>query len=258
MEPVNPSHTLGYVHDLEHDISVPVTQIALEVSPNGQVNEPFTVYRTEGPGSDPVRGLPPFRSAWIGARGDTEAYSGRSRNLEDDGRAALRRGAASAEWEGDKPTPRRSLPGKTVTQMFYAKQGVITPEMRFVALRENCDVELVRSEVAAGRAIIPNSINHPESEPMIIGKAFLVKINANIGNSAVTSSIAEEVDKLQWAAQWGADTVMDLSTGDDIHTTREWIIRNSPVPIGTVPIYRLSKKSMVKPMRSPGRSTATL
>ena len=120
--------------------------------------------------------------------------------------------------------------------------GVITPEMRFVALRENCDVELVRSEVAAGRAIIPNNINHPESEPMIIGKAFLVKINANIGNSAVTSSIAEEVDKLQWATQWGADTVMDLSTGDDIHTTREWIIRNSPVPIGTVPIYQALEK----------------
>ena len=119
---------------------------------------------------------------------------------------------------------------------------VITPEMRFVALRENCDVELVRSEVAAGRAIIPNNINHPESEPMIIGKAFLVKINANIGNSAVTSSIAEEVDKLQWATQWGADTVMDLSTGDDIHTTREWLIRNSPVPIGTVPIYQALEK----------------
>jgi phosphomethylpyrimidine synthase len=126
--------------------------------------------------------------------------------------------------------------------MHYARQGVITPEMRFVAVRENCDVELVRSEVAAGRAIIPNNINHPESEPMIIGKAFLVKINANIGNSAVTSSIAEEVDKLQWAAQWGADTVMDLSTGDDIHTTREWIIRNSPVPIGTVPIYQALEK----------------
>ena len=242
MEPVSPSHTLGYLHDVEHGIRVPVTQIALEVSPNGQVNEPFTVYRTEGPGSDPVRGLPPFRAKWIEARGDTEAYSGRERNLHDDGRAALRRGAASAEWEGDKPTPRRSLAGKTVTQMFYARQGTITPEMRFVALRENCDVELVRSEVAAGRAIIPNSINHPESEPMIIGKAFLVKINANIGNSAVTSSIAEEVDKLQWAAQWGADTVMDLSTGDDIHTTREWIIRNSPVPIGTVPIYQALEK----------------
>jgi phosphomethylpyrimidine synthase len=154
----------------------------------------------------------------------------------------LRRGAASAEWAGEKPVTRRSLAGRTITQMHYARNGVVTPEMRFVALRENCDVELVRSEVAAGRAIIPNSVNHPESEPMIIGKAFLVKINANIGNSAVTSSIAEEVDKLQWAAKWGADTVMDLSTGDDIHTTREWIIRNSPVPIGTVPIYQALEK----------------
>ena len=242
MKPVSSSHTLEYVQDVEHGIRVPVTQITLETSPNGQVNEPFTVYRTAGPGSDPVRGLPPFRSAWIEARGDTEAYSGRERNLQDDGRAALRRGAASVEWEGATPITRRSLPGKTVTQMYYAKRGVITAEMRFVALRESCDVELVRSEVAAGRAIIPNSINHPESEPMIIGRAFLVKINANIGNSAVTSSIAEEVDKLQWATQWGADTVMDLSTGADIHTTREWIIRNSPVPIGTVPIYQALEK----------------
>jgi phosphomethylpyrimidine synthase len=126
--------------------------------------------------------------------------------------------------------------------MHYARQGIITPEMRFVALREQCDVELVRAELAAGRAIIPNNINHPESEPMIIGKAFLVKINANIGNSAVTSSIAEEVQKLRWAAKWGADTLMDLSTGNDIHTTREWIIRNSPIPIGTVPIYQALEK----------------
>jgi phosphomethylpyrimidine synthase len=242
MKPGSSSDTLRYVQDVEHGIRVPVTQIALEPSPNGQVNEPFTVYRTEGPGSDPMSGLPPLRSAWIEARGDTEAYSGRERDLHDDGRAAFRRGAASAEWEGDKPMALRSLPGKTVTQMYYAKKGLITQEMRFVALREDCDVELVRSEVAAGRAIIPNSINHPESEPMIIGKAFLVKINANIGNSAVTSSIAEEVDKLQWATQWGADTVMDLSTGPDIHTTREWIIRNSPVPIGTVPIYQALEK----------------
>ena len=126
--------------------------------------------------------------------------------------------------------------------MHYARRGITTEEMRFVALRENCDVELVRSEVAAGRAIIPNNINHPESEPMVIGRAFLVKINANIGNSAVTSSIAEEVDKLQWATRWGADTVMDLSTGDDIHTTREWLLRNAPVPIGTVPIYQALEK----------------
>ena len=236
------SHSLAYARDTEHGIRVPVTQIALDDSPNGVKNPPFTVYRTAGPGSDPVIGLEPFRSGWIISRADTEPYGGRERNLLDDGKSAVRRGAASAEWKGGQPVPRRALEGRTVTQMHYARQGIITSEMRFVAVRENCDVELVRSEVAAGRAIIPNNINHPESEPMIIGKAFLVKINANIGNSAVTSSIAEEVDKLQWAAQWGADTVMDLSTGDDIHTTREWIIRNAPVPIGTVPIYQALEK----------------
>ncbi|MFF1880834.1 phosphomethylpyrimidine synthase ThiC [Pseudarthrobacter sp. NPDC058196] len=236
------SHSLAWIDDASSGIRVPVTEIALEPSPNGTPNPPFRTYRTAGPGSDPVRGLQPFRAEWIVARGDTEAYTGRERNLLDDGRSAVRRGAASAEWKGARPVPRRAVDGRTVTQMHYARQGIITQEMRFVALRENCDVELVRSEVAAGRAIIPNNINHPESEPMIIGKAFLVKINANIGNSAVTSSIAEEVDKLQWATQWGADTVMDLSTGDDIHTTREWIIRNSPVPIGTVPIYQALEK----------------
>jgi phosphomethylpyrimidine synthase len=236
------SHSLAFVEDAAAGIRVPVTEIELADSPNGQPNGPFRVYRTAGPGSDPVRGLTPFRADWIAARADTETYGGRGRNLLDDGRSAVRRGAASAEWKGARPVPRRAVDGRTVTQMHYARQGVVTPEMRFVALRENCDVELVRSEIAAGRAIIPNNINHPESEPMIIGKAFLVKINANIGNSAVTSSIAEEVDKLQWATQWGADTVMDLSTGDDIHTTREWIIRNSPVPIGTVPIYQALEK----------------
>ncbi|HAG61168.1 MAG TPA: phosphomethylpyrimidine synthase ThiC, partial [Arthrobacter bacterium] len=236
------SHSLAFISDEATGIRVPVTEIALEPSPNGEANGPFRTYRTAGPGSDPVVGLNPFRSEWIAARGDTEPYSGRERNLLDDGKSAVRRGAASAEWKGAQPVPRRAVDGRTVTQMHYARQGVITPEMQFVALRENCDVELVRSEVAAGHAIIPNNINHPESEPMIIGKAFLVKINANIGNSAVTSSIAEEVDKLQWATQWGADTVMDLSTGDDIHTTREWLIRNSPVPIGTVPIYQALEK----------------
>ena len=236
------SHTLAFLRDSEHEISVPVTKIALGVSPNGRENDAFVAYRTEGPGSDPVHGLNPFRAAWIEAREDTEVYAGRERNLQDDGRSAERRGAASAEWKGARPVTRRAAAGRVVTQMHYARNGVVTPEMRFVALREGCDVELVRSEVAAGRAIIPNNINHPESEPMIIGKAFLVKINANIGNSAVTSSIQEEVDKLQWAAKWGADTVMDLSTGDDIHTTREWILRNSPVPIGTVPIYQALEK----------------
>ncbi|MHA7293431.1 phosphomethylpyrimidine synthase ThiC [Arthrobacter sp. HLT1-21] len=241
MSAVN-SQSLSYVHDSGHSIAVPVTEIALENSPGNRPNEPLRVYRTAGPGSDPVVGLPPLRQPWITGRNDVEQYQGRERNLFDDGKSAIRRGRSSREWKGVQPIPLRSRDGRIVTQMHYARRGVITEEMRFVALRENCDVELVRAEVAAGRAIIPNNINHPESEPMIIGKAFLVKINANIGNSAVTSSIAEEVSKMQWATQWGADTVMDLSTGDDIHTTREWLIRNSPVPIGTVPIYQALEK----------------
>lgn len=249
------SRTLAYQYERDHEhdggystpqddtgLRVPVTEITLAPSPDGAPNEPVRVYRTQGPGSDPVRGLAPAREPWVVARGDTEEYDGRDRALADDGRGALRRGAASQEWQGERRRPRRALPGRTVTQMHYARQGVITPEMRFVAVREGCDVELVRSEVAAGRAIIPNNVNHPESEPMIIGRAFLVKVNANIGNSAVHSSIAEEVEKLEWATKWGADTVMDLSTGDDIHTTREWLMRNSPVPIGTVPIYQALEK----------------
>ena len=236
------SRALTYVHDTEHDLRVPVTEIALEDSPGGAPNAPVRVYRTAGPGSDPVVGLPPLRAAWIRGREDVEEYEGRERNLLDDGRSAIRRGEASQEWKGATPVLLRGRVGRTVTQMHYARAGIITEEMRFVALREDCDVELVRSELAAGRAIIPANVNHPEAEPMIIGRAFLVKINANIGNSAVTSSIAEEVDKMRWATKWGADTVMDLSTGDDIHTTREWIIRNSPVPIGTVPIYQALEK----------------
>ncbi len=239
---MNSSHKLAYVTDSEHGIRVPVTEIHLSDSPNGEKNEPLVTYRTEGPGSDSLKGLEPYRQQWILDRDDVEEYRGRERNLHDDGRSAVRRGAASLEWKGREHTPLRAKEGKTVTQMHYARQGIITPEMRYVALRENCDVELVRSELAAGRAIIPANINHPESEPMIIGKAFLVKINGNIGNSAVTSSIEEEVDKMKWATKWGADTVMDLSTGDDIHTTREWILRNSPVPIGTVPIYQALEK----------------
>lgn len=241
--PLNYStHSAEYLVDEEHEIRVPVTRISQDDSPDGTANEPFTTYRTTGPGSDPTRGLPPLRAEWIQARQDVETYQARGRKLEDDGPKALRRGTASQEWQGEDRPPLRARPGKRVTQMHYARQGVITPEMRFVALREGVDVELVRSELAAGRAIIPNNINHPESEPMIIGRAFSVKVNANIGNSAVTSSIAEEVSKMQWATQWGADTVMDLSTGDDIHTTREWILRNSPVPIGTVPIYQALEK----------------
>ncbi|UUZ60256.1 phosphomethylpyrimidine synthase ThiC [Nocardioides sp. B-3] len=179
---------------------------------------------------------------WIEDRDDTETYAGRETQLPDNGRSAVRRGEAKEEWRGSKPAPRRAKPGSNVSQMHYARRGIITPEMAYVAAREGCDVSLVVDEVAAGRAIIPANVNHPECEPMIIGKRFPVKVNANIGNSAVTSSIAEEVDKLTWAVTWGADTVMDLSTGDDIHTTREWIVRNSPVPIGTVPLYRALEK----------------
>jgi phosphomethylpyrimidine synthase len=197
---------------LHKDIRVPFREIELSptVTHTGRVeiNEPVRVYDTSGPWSDPEfngnekTGLPKLREPWIKARGR----------------------------------------GKIVTQLHYARQGIITPEMEFVAIRENLDPEFVRSEVARGRAIIPANINHPESEPMIIGRNFLVKINANIGNSAVASSIEEEVEKMRWAIKWGADTVMDLSTGKNIHETREWIIRNSPVPIGTVPIYQALEK----------------
>ncbi|MET8523827.1 phosphomethylpyrimidine synthase ThiC [Nocardioides sp. NBC_00163] len=226
---VHPAHTRLEIGDLK----VPVTRVALT---NG---ETFDRYCTEGPGSQPEQGLPPRRLEWIEERGDTEQYDGRPADLRDNGKTAVRRGAATEEWQGERRKPRK---GANISQMHYARQGIITKEMAYVAVRESCDPELVREEVAAGRAIIPNNVNHPESEPMIIGKRFLVKINANIGNSAVTSSIAEEVDKLTHAITWGADTVMDLSTGDDIHTTREWILRNSPVPIGTVPIYQALEK----------------
>jgi phosphomethylpyrimidine synthase len=233
--PVHPAHTRIELGDLR----VPVTRVQLTDG------DTFDRYTTAGPGSEPEIGLPGLRSAWIEGRGDTEAYDGRPADLRDNGKGALRRGVSREEWQGARREPRRAGPTSStgaVTQMHYARQGILTEEMRYVAQREGCDVELVRSEVAAGRAIIPANLNHPESEPMIIGRRFLVKINANIGNSAVTSSIAEEVDKLTHAVTWGADTVMDLSTGEDIHTTREWILRNSPVPIGTVPIYQALEK----------------
>ena len=239
MTSVHPQHRLDYVTD--GDVRVPVTAISLADSPDGP-NEDVRVYRTSGPDADPTVGLPPLREEWILARGDVETYDGRTRNLLDDGRGAVRRGEASQRWHGRRNPVRRSADGRTVTQMHYARRGEITPEMRFVALRENVDVELVRAEAAAGRALIPANVNHPESEPLIIGRAFLTKVNANIGNSAVTSSIEKEVEKLRWSTRWGADTVMDLSTGDDIHTTREWILRNSPVPIGTVPMYQALEK----------------
>ncbi|WP_408896723.1 phosphomethylpyrimidine synthase ThiC [Nocardioides sp. R1-1] len=232
---VHPAHTRILKSDESGELAVPFTRVALT---NG---ETFDRYCTEGPGSDPEVGLPPLRAAWIQGRGDVAAYDGREPQLLDNGRSAVRRGAARGEWRGARRAPLRAT-GGAVTQMAYARAGRVTEEMRYVAVREGCDVELVRSEVAAGRAIIPANVNHPEAEPMIIGRRFLVKVNANIGNSAVTSSIAEEVDKLTHAITWGADTVMDLSTGEDIHTTREWIIRNSPVPIGTVPIYQALEK----------------
>ena len=224
--------------DTPQGLRVPVREIALS---NG---EQVQLYDTSGPGSDPTVGLPSLRSPWIAGRGDAGTYEGRDVRLRDDGRAAVRRGATATgdAWRGERRAPLRALEGRRVTQMHYARRGEVTDEMAFIAAREGLPAELVRDEVAQGRAIIPANINHPESEPMIIGRRFLVKVNANIGNSAVTSSIDEEVDKLTWATRWGADTVMDLSTGPDIHTTREWIIRNSPVPIGTVPIYQALEK----------------
>ena len=236
---IHPKHR--YAPLRVNGLEVPHTAIDLDDSPTGP-NEPVKIYRTRGPYAEPEVGLPALRSEWIRDRGDVEEYEGRKRNLLDDGTRAAKRGAASEEWRGEKRAPLRATQGQRVTQMAYARRGEVTREMEFVALRENCDVEKVRAAVASGRAIIPNNVNHPESEPMIIGNQFLTKINANIGNSAVTSSIREEVDKLRWATRWGADTVMDLSTGNDIHTTREWILRNSPVPIGTVPIYQALEK----------------
>jgi phosphomethylpyrimidine synthase len=233
---VHPSHSTVHRTGSRPDVAVPFTRVALT---NGGT---FDRYATAGPGSDPEVGLPRLRAPWVLEREDTEEYDGREAQLLDNGRGAVRRGEPREQWRGPRNRPRRALPGRTVTQLHYARRGVVTPEMEYVAVREGVDVEVVLSELAAGRAIIPANVNHPEAEPMIIGKRFLVKVNANIGNSAVTSSIAEEVDKMSWAVTWGADTVMDLSTGDDIHTTREWIVRNSPVPIGTVPLYQALEK----------------
>ncbi|WP_243386789.1 phosphomethylpyrimidine synthase ThiC [Bifidobacterium primatium] len=224
-----------------YDLEVPYTEIKLSDTPGVGPNPPFIDYNTEGPKCDPKEGLKPLRLNWIKDRGDVEEYEGRRRNLADDGKRAMKRGKATKEWRGRKHDPMRAK-DHPVTQMWYARHGIITPEMQYVAERENCDVELVRSELASGHAVMPCNINHPEAEPMIIGSRFLTKLNANMGNSAVTSSIDEEVEKLTWATKWGADTVMDLSTGNDIHTTREWILRNSPVPIGTVPMYQALEK----------------
>ncbi|SDG72927.1 phosphomethylpyrimidine synthase [Sinosporangium album] len=220
-------------------LKVPMREVALT---NG---DRVRLYDTSGPYTDPSattdvrRGLPALRDPWIAARGDVERYEGRRATPADDGRRTGDR--PGQVFQGGRRQPYRAT-GRAVTQLAYARRGEITREMEFIALREGVEPEFVRDEVAAGRAIIPANVNHPESEPMIIGRNFLVKINANIGNSAVTSSIDEEVEKMTWAIRWGADTVMDLSTGRDIHTTREWIIRNSPVPIGTVPIYQALEK----------------
>ena len=234
-----------YLEGSRPDIQVPMTEIRISDSEtaDGPVpNEPVRIYDASGPGSEPTVGLGKLRLPWVLERSDVEEYEGRARQLRDDGRRATHTGAASIPFEGNIATPLVAKSGKNVSQMHYARNGVITPEMEFVAIRESMTPEFVRDEVARGRAVIPVNINHPECEPMIIGTKFLTKINANIGNSAVTSSIEEEVDKLTWATKWGADTVMDLSTGADIHTTREWILRNSPVPIGTVPIYQALEK----------------
>ncbi len=228
-----------YVGGSDPSIRVPRRAVTLT---DGTVH---TLYDTSGPYGDPDcatdirRGLSPLREAWIVQRGDTVELE-RPSSIYRRGRDAM------SELDGLRfpapPRPRRAKPGANVTQMHYARRGEVTREMEFVALRENVEPDFVRGEIARGRAILPANVNHPESEPMIIGRNFLVKINANIGNSAVSSSIDEEVEKMTWATRWGADTVMDLSTGKNIHETREWILRNSPVPIGTVPIYQALEK----------------
>ncbi|MDR5830837.1 phosphomethylpyrimidine synthase ThiC [Caballeronia sp. LP006] len=289
-----PNSRKVYVTGSTPDIRVPMREITQSDTPDsfgGEKNPPVYVYDTSGPYSDPdakidIRsGLPALRAGWIEARGDTEKLAGLSSEFGRE-RAADPK-TAELRFPDLHRHPRRATPGKNVSQMHYARQGIVTPEMEYIAIRENqrraeyleslktsgpngeklaammgrqhpgqsfgavpfdkdtlkaITPEFVRDEVARGRAIIPANINHPESEPMIIGRNFLVKINANIGNSAVSSSIGEEVDKMTWAIRWGGDTVMDLSTGKHIHETREWIIRNSPVPIGTVPIYQALEK----------------
>ncbi|KGM54464.1 thiamine biosynthesis protein ThiC [Lysobacter arseniciresistens ZS79] len=264
-----------HVEGSRPDIRVPMREIELARTASlfgGEDNAPLAVYDCSGAYTDPdaridlARGLNPLRAQWIAERGDTEALPGLSSEF---GRRREHDPKLEAVRFGNRPQPRRALNGANVTQMHYARRGIVTPEMEFIAIRENQRIEtireahllrqhpgesfganiprlitpeFVRDEVARGRAIIPNNINHPESEPMIIGRNFLTKVNANIGNSAVSSGIAEEVEKLVWSIRWGADTVMDLSTGKHIHETREWIIRNSPVPIGTVPIYQALEK----------------
>jgi phosphomethylpyrimidine synthase len=224
------------------DMRVPMREVVLSTG------DSVVLYDTSGPYTDPAfdadvrTGLPSVRAAWVAERGDTEEYEGRPVRAEDDGRRPGDLRTLDAVFAADGRRPLRARDGAAVSQLAYARRGQVTPEMEFIAVREGVPVETVRAEVARGRAVIPANVNHPESEPMIIGREFLVKVNANIGNSAVASSIEEEVDKMTWATRWGADTVMDLSTGRNIHSTREWILRNSPVPIGTVPIYQALEK----------------
>ena len=238
-----PASKKVYSQGSRPDILVPFRQVSLTPTSGRfgqQQNPPLNIYDTSGPYSDETaeldvrKGLPPLRKHWVLERGDVEEVPGIG--IPANGK---QKGEA---FPGLERLPLRAKTGRAVTQMHYARQGIVTPEMEFIAIREGVEPEFVRDEVARGRAIIPSNINHPETEPMIIGRNFLVKINANIGNSAVTSSIEEEVEKMLWSTRWGGDTVMDLSTGDDIHTTREWILRNSPVPIGTVPIYQALEK----------------
>lgn len=241
-----------YVEGTRPDILVPMREIKLSPTTGSfgeEVNAPVRVYDTSGPYTDPTykvditKGLPALRSGWIKERGDVEEYEGRTIKPEDNGfRNADDPRIKENVFPNLSRKPLRAKKGRNVTQLHYARQGIVTPEMEFVAIRENLKPEFVRAEIAAGRAIMPSNINHPEAEPMIIGRNFHVKINANIGNSAVTSSIAEEVEKMTWATRWGADNIMDLSTGKHIHTTREWIIRNAAVPVGTVPIYQALEK----------------
>ena len=316
-EPLPNSSRIYVEGELYPDVRVPMREIGLASTKafNGAVelNQAVRVYDTSGPWGDPAfdgdvaKGLPGVRREWILKRGDVGEYEGRNVRPEDNGYLSTSHAQLASERRGGlsplqapqnaRRRPLRASSDHPVTQLWYARQGIITPEMEFIAIRENMGrakiaemskdivrndlnkqhagsaqlagegaainrhsyipsvfrrfpqripteitAEFVRDEVAAGRAIIPHNINHPESEPMIIGRNFLVKINANIGNSAVASSIEEEVEKMRWATKWGADTVMDLSTGKNIHATREWILRNSPVPIGTVPIYQALEK----------------
>ncbi|EJS16439.1 phosphomethylpyrimidine synthase [Bacillus cereus VDM062] len=234
-----------YVDGTREGMKVPMREIE-QSDTNGVQNPPIRVYDTSGPYTDPEykveleKGIPTPRHSWTLGRGDVEAYEGREIKPEDDGVKVASKHTPVFPQMDRKPL--RAKQGANVSQMHYARNGIITSEMEYVAIREGVEPEFVRKEIAEGRAILPANINHPEAEPMIIGRNFHVKVNANIGNSAVSSSIAEEVEKMTWATRWGADTIMDLSTGKNIHTTREWIIRNAPVPVGTVPIYQALEK----------------